>query len=466
MTDILTESTQPKYLQIKETLTEEISKGVYKIGDKIPSENILPKRFDVSKMTVVKAIDEMVREGLLERVRGSGTYVSKNSNRRTLNVGVFGDNLWIFDEFERQNPNIKLNRINYTHENIIEVEENNEIDVFYLTDYAFGFFKAEKKLLDLTEVLEKEIFEEKIFFEKALNAFEYRRKQYAAPILFSPLVMFYNKNLFDQNEVPYPKQGWDNKSFLEKAKALTDVPDEDGVIKRFGFLISQYRNRWPVYVLQEGGCLMDESGSECMVGSTEVEAALKWVADLLHKHNVCPVYPYMNKTLSQQLFLDGKAAMIIESYYSLSSFMKNKNLNCGIAPLPKGKKDVTGLISDSLAISEKCNDVKTAAKLLRFALSEDIQARIKKMSRGIPSVKNVANSNENIPDSVSPEDYFMYLDVLPKAQKLHNVSKPELLDPFWGHADMVWARMESPTDACAAAEKEIKDLMKIEKRKK
>lgn len=462
MTEMLAESTQPKYLQIKETLTGEISRGIYKVGDKIPSENILPKRFDVSKMTVVKAIDEMVREGLLERVKGSGTYVSEKSRIRTLNVGIFCDNLWIFDEFERQNPYIKLNRISYTHENIIEVAESNEIDVFYLTDYDFGFFKAKKKFLDLTELLEKEIFENKIFFDKVLNVFEYRRRQYAAPILFSPLVMFYNKNLFDLHNIPYPEKGWDNASFLEKAKAITEKPDKDGVIKRFGFLITQYRNRWPVYVLQEGGRIMNEAGNECMVGSPEVTAALKWVADLLHRHKVSPVYPYLDKRLSQNLFLAGKAGMIIDSYYSFLTFMSNKNMNCGIAPLPKGKHDVTGLISDSLAISKECKDVKTAAKLLRFALSEQVQMGIKANSMGIPSVKDIARSDENIPEGVSSKDYFMFLDVLPKAGKLHNVSRPDLLNPFWRHADMVWANMESPEDACVAAEKEINCLINKE----
>jgi multiple sugar transport system substrate-binding protein len=459
-----TKNSGPKYLQIKEIISKEIAQGVYCVGDKIPSENVLPKRFNVSKMTVVKAIDELARDGVLERVRGSGTYVSAKAKTITLNVGLFGDNSWIFDEFESENPTIKLNRICYTHENIVEVAVNNDIDVFYLTDYDFCFFKNNEKLLDLTDVLESEIFEEKKFFNEVLNIFEYRRKQYAAPILFSPLIMFYNKKIFDECVISYPEEGWDNFSFLKKAKALTAEPDNDGVINRYGFLVTQYRNRWPVYVLQEGGCIMDESCKKCNAGSPEVIAALKWVADMLHKHKVCPIYPHMDKNLSQSLFLNGRVAMIIDSYYSLRTFLNDEKLNCGIAPLPKGRRDVTGLISDSLAISKKCKNVDAAAKLLKFALSDKVQMQIKACSFGIPSVKNIALSDENIPEGVSRKEYFMFVDILPKAERLFYASRPELLNPFWKHADMVLANMESPQSACTAAEKEINNLIEKETR--
>lgn len=66
----------PLYHQLKEILKENIESGVWKPGDRIPSENELRKQYDVSRNTVIKALEELVQEGLLRREQGRGTFVS------------------------------------------------------------------------------------------------------------------------------------------------------------------------------------------------------------------------------------------------------------------------------------------------------------------------------------------------------------------------------------------------------
>ncbi len=56
-----------------------IISGILKHGDKFPSEHILEKKFGYSRQTVRAALDEMEKDGLISRVRGSGTYVSYES---------------------------------------------------------------------------------------------------------------------------------------------------------------------------------------------------------------------------------------------------------------------------------------------------------------------------------------------------------------------------------------------------
>ncbi|PTX53987.1 GntR family transcriptional regulator [Melghirimyces profundicolus] len=70
------ESVIPLYHQLKEFLKEQIESGEWKPGDRIPSENELRKRYLVSRNTVIKALDDLVREGLLHREQGRGTFVS------------------------------------------------------------------------------------------------------------------------------------------------------------------------------------------------------------------------------------------------------------------------------------------------------------------------------------------------------------------------------------------------------
>lgn len=69
----------PKYLQIVESLRAGIEAGRYRHGARLPSEAELVRRFSVSRMTAVKAMQHLQREGLLTRRTGSGTYAAEAS---------------------------------------------------------------------------------------------------------------------------------------------------------------------------------------------------------------------------------------------------------------------------------------------------------------------------------------------------------------------------------------------------
>ena len=67
----------PLYYQIKEIILEMIENEQLEPGDAIPPERELCDIQGVSRMTVNKAILELVNEGTLYRVQGKGTFVSK-----------------------------------------------------------------------------------------------------------------------------------------------------------------------------------------------------------------------------------------------------------------------------------------------------------------------------------------------------------------------------------------------------
>jgi GntR family transcriptional regulator len=68
---------KPLYTRIQEYIAEMILSGKLKPESKIQSEREFSEDLGVSRMTVRKALTELVNEGLLERKHGSGTYVAK-----------------------------------------------------------------------------------------------------------------------------------------------------------------------------------------------------------------------------------------------------------------------------------------------------------------------------------------------------------------------------------------------------
>jgi len=70
-------SAVPIYYQLKKYIIEQIENGSWKQEEIIPSERELSEEFEISRMTVRQAINELVNEGILYRKRGMGTFVAK-----------------------------------------------------------------------------------------------------------------------------------------------------------------------------------------------------------------------------------------------------------------------------------------------------------------------------------------------------------------------------------------------------
>lgn len=68
----------PLYKQIKQYVLNNIRQSVWQSNDKIPSENELAAKFKVSRITIKNALQELIEEGLIYRIQGKGSFVSKN----------------------------------------------------------------------------------------------------------------------------------------------------------------------------------------------------------------------------------------------------------------------------------------------------------------------------------------------------------------------------------------------------
>ena len=67
----------PAYGKVKAFIKGHISAGTWKPRDPVPSESALMEQFGMSRMTVNRALRELMAEGLVTRVQGSGTFVAE-----------------------------------------------------------------------------------------------------------------------------------------------------------------------------------------------------------------------------------------------------------------------------------------------------------------------------------------------------------------------------------------------------
>ncbi|PRQ10500.1 GntR family transcriptional regulator [Corynebacterium sp. 13CS0277] len=82
----------PKHAQLREIL-EEICRTQLKAGDMLPGERAIEQAFGISRITVRRAIGDLVNQGVLKRTRGKGTFVAPSALVTRLHLASFSSEM-------------------------------------------------------------------------------------------------------------------------------------------------------------------------------------------------------------------------------------------------------------------------------------------------------------------------------------------------------------------------------------
>ena len=94
----------PLYFQLQNKLLEKIKDGTYPQNKALPTEHELIQSYGVSRTTVRQAIDNLVKEGYIEKLRGVGTFVAEREKLNSWDLG----SLKSFEEaFKESNHKIR-----------------------------------------------------------------------------------------------------------------------------------------------------------------------------------------------------------------------------------------------------------------------------------------------------------------------------------------------------------------------
>ena len=88
-----TNDPRPLYLQIQGLVRDAITSGALQPGNGIPAERDLAVEYNVSRITIRKAIEGLVEEGLLTRRRGAGTFVAGRVDKVFAKLSSFSEDM-------------------------------------------------------------------------------------------------------------------------------------------------------------------------------------------------------------------------------------------------------------------------------------------------------------------------------------------------------------------------------------
>ena len=156
----------PIYLQISESLTRDIASGRFSDGDRLPPEREMAKSFGTTVRTLRKALAELQKNEMLERIQGSGNYVRQNRDAKSIYsmfrlelpgggglptakvLGVsFGDKPSDLPQFGTSTQASMIRRLRSLDDVIIAVEEiwldadSGRIDPAQLSDSLYHYYQ-------------------------------------------------------------------------------------------------------------------------------------------------------------------------------------------------------------------------------------------------------------------------------------------------------------------------------------
>ncbi len=274
-------------------------------------------------------------------------------------------------------------------------------DVFLLDSKLIPTFTNKQILLNLTPYVRTLGIDTAQWYPNVLGIGRRGGELFAFPKGFTPLMVFFNKRLFDGAGLPYPSSAWTWDDYLGLAKKLTRDLDGDGTPDQFGTTFTNYFFFWIAWVWKAGGDVVDPTGALAMgsLNSPQTESALSFLVDLRNVHNVAPntgSWIQSEKTgMNVQLFMNGKIAMMVDGHWRLPRILRQierGDLSVGVVPLPNRPAGVKSnvMYESGWCVPVSTNHPREAALLAAFMAGEKAN-RIRASKRlEIPSVRRVA----------------------------------------------------------------------------
>lgn len=357
-----------------------------------------------------------------------------------VNFQVFGDpaELAVFqsvvNSYKTYNANVKVNLIHVPAQGdhltklSTSFAAGNPPDVFLINYRRYGQFASQNVLEPLGDYLAKSsTLNASDYYTQSMQAFTYNGTLQCIPQNISSLAVYYNKNLFTQNNVPLPTANWTWQNFVDAAKQLTKDTNGDGKPDVYGMAADTQLIRVAPFVWQNGGEIVDnyDKPTRLTIDTPQAKEAFQWFVDLNQKHKVSPTKAEFTAEAGGDRFLHGTLGMWLASRADTPTFRTIKDFTWDVAPLPAGDNPGTILHSDAYCMATQSKSKDATWDFIQYALGPQGQTVASKLGRIVPSLKSVANSPAYLDPTLPPANSKMWLDVIPTIRRVP-------ISPVWG----------------------------------
>ncbi len=296
------------------------------------------------------------------------------------------------NEFEKQNPDIKINFIhipqNYFQKIHLMFASNTPPDVIFLNNLYLPIYAD--YLEDLTKYTDKNAF-----YPQTLEGMSYHGKLLGIPRDISNLVFYVN---LDKTSIP--NDNWTINDLIKICERTANKSEfclnyEDSVY-------------WIMpYLAYFGGGILDENLNNIVNSEKSIEAINFYKS--LKTNNYAPEKSQVGSSTLTQMFLEGKIVFYLSGRWMYPKISEKANFNWAVINFPNGEKpqycDVSGW-----SVSKKSKQKENAIKFVQFLSSKKTSEYFANTDLIVPARKDIANIVNN-----NKHNSKVFLEVIDKS---------------------------------------------------
>jgi multiple sugar transport system substrate-binding protein len=250
-------------------------------------------------------------------------------------IGVEKD---IIEEFEKANPNIKVEPIavaynDYHTKLLTMIAGGQSPDVMRVDSFYFADFMNAKALKDISGLIKKDKLDMSSYYPAGLQDCMKGNKYFGLPWGTAPIYMVINLKMFKDAGIPLPKSDWKYNDFLALCKQFRKGTGADS---QYGFAFSSavvMTDMFP-FIWGNGGDLFDKTRKKFILDRPESVQKLQEMANLV-KEGVFPdPSQFTTAEVMNRWMVNNKLAMRVGSAQELLTLQNMNNLEFEVLPFP------------------------------------------------------------------------------------------------------------------------------------
>ncbi|WP_026820759.1 ABC transporter substrate-binding protein [Arthrobacter castelli] len=323
----------------------------------------------------------------------------------------------------------------------------NAPDIVTMNGPNFQLYASNDKLMPLDRRIASDDVNLAKYPSNLNELYTYENTQYAIPINFSTIALWYNKNLFDDAGVAYPNEAWTWDDLKDAAERITDQRRGIYGISP-GSPISMAQENYYNTILQAGGYIISDDGRHSGFDDKRSIEGLKFWRDFM-KEGVSPSYARISETDPTQMFQSGQVAMYYGGSWRAPQWRQANMDAVDLALLPSGpvgrQCTVHGM---SYAVAAGSANPHDAWNLLKFLTNQESQALFARAGILIPAHADSQNiwlesmPEYNLNAFIEMLDHAMPYPVSENTQTWQTQAIEILAQAWAGHESMETAAEE------------------------
>jgi len=464
-----------KYVTVANRIAKEYC-GALAIGERLPRTAQLCDAYDVSHMTMQKALQCLVKKGLVTRVPRRGTLVARPVSlssgpvRKTSRVlHVLIPHRWrsgqamkaLMERFAERDPGTSFEFTDVSADQWPEAAAQHRADLIFANEWQIQWFlrspELREQVLPLRETPGLLLNEESWFPQVTKWCRDEEGRLMCLPVNFSPVVHCTNLSY------PGGASGFNSDCSMDAfAAQLTERKVTQDGVQFYPLLFDNSANRWPIWVRAFGGEVFSSDGRQCLLDQPEAIEALSFVVRLLHKDRAgaLPVAHGDDWLHGRNIFA---TARFLSSWVTYSFVHHGLPFPVQLGSLPHGRRRASHLRIDGLLIGRHCAHRAAVREFIHFLMLPENQLFLSENSDGFSCHRDFGALFAERMERRYP-GFGWFLRSLDFAEPCMPSAPKKALQRINSALGLVWMGIEPPEKACPALAREVNLMLRENER--